>query len=217
MKKHLQDKAVIDGTQKSSNGGKNAKEQTAATIIANFSGVDTEAAGNTNKTITLMPPPQPPAPPLTVAGDEPGGPKKRRAKNFNLSGLSKGMRDVIKTKRDEANDAIAEKFKNALLDPASTQADIRASLTPIPYSTLKGDIKFNNNGSIRCNTLDKLLKQAFTDAENQMRITLQAEFDARFDAQPIHSEEELQGLDEMHKRIEAPFKNRFPQQDALAA
>jgi len=218
MKKNLQDKAVIDGTKKTSNGGNNTKDQTAATIVANLSGLDAGAMENNKKTIALLPAPQPLNSPLPLGDVERGNdlknPKPRKVK---LSGLGKDMRHIIQAKQEEENNAIAERFKNALLDPASTQAEIRASVTPTYYSTLKGDIKFTDDGTIKGNTLDKLLKQAFSDAEEQMRANLKTEFDARFNAQPTHTPDELRALDAMCKKIKQPFKNHFPPQNAQAA
>lgn len=134
-----------------------------------------------------------------------------------LSGLGKDMRHIIQAKQEQENAAIAEKFKEALLNPASTQVEIRASLTATPYSTLKADIQFSEDGTIKGNTLDKLLKQAFNEAQEQMRRILQTEFDAVFNAKPSHTADELRALDTMCKKIKHPFKGRFPPQNAQAA
>ena len=143
--------------------------------------------------------------------------------------IGKQLRSMLLPREQQENDAIVRRFKEALLSPQPTRAQLFSALKATANSTITKDLeeplnngeykllRFNADGTILVRSLPKPLRDAYREAEAIMRSELEKQIRADFDARNDYTPEEILGFNERLLSAQSPLKERFKINTANAA
>ncbi len=116
--------------------------------------------------------------------------------------IGKQLRGMLLSRETQENDAIIKRFKDALISPNPTRAQLYMALKPTPNSTISEDLnitlddgdnkllRFSKDGTIIVRSLTKPLRDAYREAEAIMRSELEKkvrdDFDEKNEYTPGH-------------------------------